>query len=267
MDMKKKERAEIVSQEELSQGIYSLVLRTSIAEDVRAGQFVSLFERDESHLMPRPISVCQTNRAEGTLRLVYRVAGQGTDAFSKMKPHHYVDILGPLGNGFPLEKAAGRRVLLMGGGIGIPPMLSCAEAFAEAEEEQKPSAVTFAVGYRTDDKYLYEDLVETAPVLVATDDGTFGTHGTVIDAVRAAKVRADVVFACGPRPMLRAIKTFAEDREMECYVSMEERMACGVGVCLGCVCKTVDVNHHSQVKNARVCKDGPVFNAEEVDLT
>lgn len=265
--MKKKESAEIVSQEEISAGIMSLVLKTTIADDTKAGQFVSLFERDASHLLPRPISVCETDPKEGTLRLVYRVAGHGTESFSKMKPHHFVELIGPLGNGFPVEKMAGKRVLLMGGGIGIPPMLSCAQAFSRLNEEDQPSEVTFAVGYRTNDKYLYDDLVKEAPVVVSTDDGTFGTHGTVIDAVRANKIRADVIFACGPKPMLRGIKNFAEDREMECYISMEEHMACGVGVCLGCITKTVDVNDHSKVKNARVCKDGPVFNAQEVDLS
>ena len=228
--MKKKESAEILSQEEISKDIYSLVLKVSFAKDVKAGQFVSLFERDASHLMPRPISVCETDPEKGTIRLVYRVVGQGTDAFSKMKAHHHVDVLGPLGNGFPIEKMAGKRVLLMGGGIGIPPVLSCAEAFQRLPEHEQPSEVTFAVGYRTNDMYLYEDLQKQAPVVVSTDDGSFGTHGTVIDAVRANKIRADVIFACGPRPMLRGIKNFAEDREMECYISMEEHMACGVGV-------------------------------------
>ena len=134
-------------------------------------------------------------------------------------------------------------------------------------EEKRPVKVTFAVGYRTNDTYLLEDLKKRADVLISTDDGSLGTHGTVIDAIREGQAEADVMFACGPKPMLRAVKEYCGEKGMACYVSMEERMACGVGVCLGCVCRTTDINDHSKVRNARVCKDGPVFDAEEVDLT
>ena len=114
---------------------------------------------------------------------------------------------------------------------------------------------------------MLEDLKKRADVLISTDDGSLGTHGTVIDAIREGQAEADVMFACGPKPMLRAVKEYCGEKGMACYVSMEERMACGVGVCLGCVCRTTDINDHSKVRNARVCKDGPVFDAEEVDLT
>ena len=231
--MKIKETARVVSQEMISEGIYSLTLSVSFADQIRAGQFVSLFLNDRSRMLPRP----------------------------------GVDVLGPLGNGFPLDAAAGKRILLVGGGIGIPPMLMSCEQLLALPEDKRPEKVTFAVGYRTDDTYLLDDLKRRADVLVSTDDGSLGTHGTVIDAIREGQADADVMFACGPKPMLRAVKTYCEEKGIVCYVSMEERMACGVGVCLGCVCRTTDVNDHSKVKNARVCKDGPVFNAEEVDLT
>nr|MCR4732290.1 dihydroorotate dehydrogenase electron transfer subunit [Lachnospiraceae bacterium] len=103
-------------------------------------------------------------------------------------------------------------------------------------------------------------------VYVATEDGSMGTKGNVIGAIMENNLGADVIFACGPTPMLRAVKKFAQVRKIKCYISMEERMACGVGACLGCVVETVDVDDHSKVHNARVCKDGPVFDAEEVNI-
>ncbi len=262
--MKRKELAEVISQEQLAEGIYSLWLKVSFASEVKAGQFVSIFSRDESHLLPRPISICEVDPKRGALRVVYRVVGFGTEEFSKLKAGDTAAVMGPNGNGFPVSEQSGQRVLLMGGGIGIPPMVSAAKALLS---EGNAASVQFAVGYRSDDTYLLEELQELAPTAVATDDGSLGTHGTVLDAVRAEQIKADVIFACGPKPMLRAIKSYAEEHGIRCYVSMEEKMACGVGVCLGCITKTTEVDEHSKVKNARVCKDGPVFLAEEVDLT
>lgn len=274
--MKKKERAAVLSQKKISPGIFSLWIQADFARDIVAGQFVSVFSKDQAHLLPRPISVCETDVKRSALRLVYRAVGYGTGEFSKLKTGDGVDIMGPLGNGFPLEKAAGKRVLLMGGGIGIPPILACARALKALPENEKPREVYAVCGYRSAETYLLEDLQALVPVLIATDDGSLGTHGTVLDALKAfeqerggenAASDDDVIFACGPKPMLRAIKDYATDHETACFISMEEKMACGVGVCLGCVTKTTDVNDHSKVKNARVCKDGPVFDAREVDLT
>lgn len=260
--MKKKETAVVLSQEEISRGIFSLTLKVSFAAEVKAGQFVSLFSHDRSRLLPRPISICETDPDRDSIRLVYRVAGRGTEEFSSLHAGDLIDVIGPLGNGFPVEKEEGKEVLLVGGGIGIPPMLNCAKAL-----KKNGAGVLFAVGYRTDDTYLLKDLEEEAQVLISTDDGSLGTHGTVVDAIREQKAEADVIFACGPKPMLRGVKAYAEEKKIPCYVSMEERMACGIGVCLGCVTKTTKTDAHSLVKNARVCKDGPVFNAEDVDLS
>ena len=267
--MKIKETARVVSQEMISEGIYSLTLSVSFADQIRAGQFVSLFLNDRSRMLPRPISVCETNPEKKTMRLVYRVTGpeKGTAELAELTAGDGVDVLGPLGNGFPLDAAAGKRILLVGGGIGIPPMLMSCEQLLALPEDKRPEKVTFAVGYRTDDTYLLDDLKRRADVLVSTDDGSLGTHGTVIDAIREGQADADVMFACGPKPMLRAVKTYCEEKGMRCYVSMEARMLCGVGACLGCVVKTTGKDEHSNVNNARICKDGPVFDAKEVDLT
>lgn len=259
--MIRKEAAYVENQRKLSEGIFSLTLRVSFAGEAKAGQFVSLFSDDSAKLLPRPVSICEIFPEAGAIRLVYRVAGQGTKEFSSLKEGDLIRVMGPLGNGFPADLCSGRNLLLVGGGIGIPPMLAAAEAVRETAGN-----VTFAVGYRSDDTYLLDELKACGRVIIATDDGSLGVHGTVLDAICEEKPEADIIFACGPRPMLRAVKAFAGEMGIPCYISMEERMACGVGVCLGCVTKTTEADEHSQVKNRRVCTDGPVFEAGEVDL-
>ena len=124
---------------------------------------------------------------------------------------------------------------------------------------------TAVLGYR-DVLFLNEEFAPYADVVLATEDGSAGTKGNVLDAVKQEKVEADVIFACGPTPMLRAIKAYALENDIPCYVSLEEKMACGIGACLACVCKSTEIDDHSQVKNKRVCKEGPVFNVKEVEL-
>ena len=114
--------------------------------------------------------------------------------------------------------------------------------------------------------FLTEELGASGAFYVATEDGSAGTKGNVLDAVREQGIEADVIYACGPKPMLRAIKAYAEEKGIECYLSMEERMACGIGACLACVCQSKEKDEHSQVHNKRVCKDGPVFLSTEVEL-
>ena len=122
------------------------------------------------------------------------------------------------------------------------------------------------VGYRDASLFLKEDLEKYGEVIIATEDGSVGTKGNVMDAIREKGLKADMIYACGPMPMLRAIKQYAEKEDIPAYISLEERMACGVGACLGCVCKTKDVDAHSHVHNARICTDGPVFEAKEVEI-
>lgn len=258
--MKQKKSCEIISQEEISSGIFSMILEApKMAEEAKPGQFVDLYCHDASRLLPRPISLCGIDREDGTLRLVYRVSGKGTKELSRYRKGDRIEVLGPLGNGFPLEEAVHKRVLLVGGGIGVPPMLETAKALLGKTE------FTSVLGYR-DDPFLLEDFQKYGPVVVATEDGSIGTKGTVLDAIHAWQLDAEVIFACGPKPMLRALKTYAEEHHIVLWVSMEERMACGIGACLACVCQTTKKDEHSQVNNRRVCKDGPVFLASEVEL-
>ncbi len=248
-----KETAKVISQECIATDIYSMWIETGIWKDARPGQFISIYTKNDSKLLPRPISICEVE--EGKLRIVYRVVGYGTDEFSKYKEGDDIVVLGPLGNGFPLDK--GTHAMLIGGGIGIPPMLQLAKAL-KCEKE-------IVVGYRNE-LFLNEELSKYGNVTIATEDGSTGTKGNVIDAIKANGLKADVILACGPMPMLRGIKKYAEENGIKAFISLEERMACGVGACLGCVCKSKEKDDHSKVNNKRICADGPVFDAEDVEI-
>lgn len=266
--MKKKTAGFVLRSEEIENDIFSLWIGTDLAQDAKPGQFVGLFTNDKSALLPRPISICEVDKENNALRLVYRVVGKGTNEFSHMQAGRRVFLLGVLGNGFPLEKAEGKNAVLMGGGIGVPPIVQLAKELSGNGGECRPVAesVTCVIGYRNANTFLLEELEQYARVIIATDDGSLGTKGTVIDALNESGINPDVIYACGPMPMLRGIKNWAEPREIEAYISLEERMACGVGACLGCVCKTKNVDHHSHVNNARICTDGPVFDSREVEI-
>ena len=263
MSEKFQENVTVVSQKQIADGIFDLVLQTKeIAAHAKAGQFVSVYSDDASKLLPRPISLCGIDREAGTLRLVYRVTGEktGTEEFSKLEAGDTIKIMGPLGNGFTVEP--GKKAFLIGGGIGVPPMLQLAK-------EIKASGVAefqTIMGYRNAQTFLLDEFKEHGDAFAATEDGSVGTKGNVIDAIKSLGLKADVIYACGPTPMLHALKEYAEGQNMECYVSMEERMACGIGACLACVCNSTEKDAHSNVKNKRICKEGPVFNAKEVEL-
>ena len=255
MAEKFEEIAVIMSQEKIGEGIYSMWIRTDkVAEYAKAGQFVSVYCNDGSRLLPRPISICEIDKEKNALRLVYRVAGKGTDEFSSMKEGENLRILGPLGNGFTKKE---KKAFLIGGGIGIPPMLQLAKEL-DCEKQM-------VLGYR-DELFLLDDFNGLGEVYIATEDGSAGTKGNVIDAIRENGLTADVIYACGPTPMLRALKAYAAENNIECWISMEERMACGIGACLACVCKSKEKDHHTNVNNKRICKEGPVFLAEEVEF-
>ena len=251
---KKKENAVVVSQEQLADGIYSLWLKTEAAQTAKPGQFISMYTNDGSKLLPRPISLCEIDKEAGTLRLVYRVAGKGTLEFSKLTSEHSIDVLGPLGNGFNLEEG---KAILIGGGIGIPPMLQLAK---ELNCEK-----SIVLGYR-DEEFLVSEFKPYGEVYMSSDNGAFGVKGTVMDAIKEYGIEGTHIYACGPTPMLRAIQQYALENGIRAQLSLEERMACGVGACLACVCKSKEIDDHSKVHNKRVCKDGPVFYAEEVEL-
>ena len=234
---KLKMTASVVSQAQLAEGIYDLRLKApEIASQAAAGQFVSVYSKDGSRLLPRPISLCGIDKEAGQLRLVYRVAGAGTEEFSALKAGDTVDILGPLGNGFSLLE--GKKAFLIGGGIGIPPMLQLAKELCALNGSEMVQSV---IGYRDSQLFLKDEFEAYGPVYTATEDGSRGTKGNVLNAIR-------------------------ENGLIQCWISLEEKMGCGVGACLACVCQSKEKDEHSQVHNKRICKDGPVFLADEIEL-
>lgn len=254
-----RENVSIVSQEKLASDVFSMWIQTKdIAKNARAGQFISVYSKDGSRLLPRPISIGEV--AGDRLRIVYRTVGKGTKEFSGYGAGDTLDVMGPLGNGYT---KLNKKAILIGGGIGIPPMLELARELKNGG--YNVSDADIVLGYR-DELFLNEELAKYGRVTIATEDGSAGTKGNVLDAIKAEGIKGDVIYACGPTPMLRAIKAYAKENGIECYLSLEEKMACGIGACLACVCKSKEIDDHSHVHNKRVCKEGPVFNAEDVEL-
>ncbi len=265
------ETARVVSQKALTEDTMSLWLEVSFVPKARPGQFVSFYLDDPSRLLPRPISICDFERRLSLLRFVYRIAGEGTRQLSLLRTGDGVRVMGPLGNGYPMEEMAGKRVLLIGGGLGIPPMLGClTDAYREPCDRESfrlpPKAVNASLGYRSA-PFMLSDFSEKTHVYLATEDGSAGVKGNVLTAIREEMAPSDLIFACGPKRMLAAVASYAAERGIPCYVSLEERMACGVGACLGCVAKTKSEDPHYHVPYRRVCTDGPVFYAPDVDFS
>lgn len=261
MSAKRKVKAKVLSQNMIAPDIYDMWLETDMAKEAKAGTFIGVYPANASLLLPRPISICETDKERGALRLVYRTVGEGTKEFSIWQEGAEVSILGVLGNGFPVSEGVGKRCILMGGGIGIPPMVQLAKELWE-----KGAEPVIVAGYRDNQLFLKEDLERYGKVWIATEDGSCGAKGNVLTVMEKEQINGDVIMACGPMPMLRAIKSYAEQKQIKAYISLEERMACGVGACLACVCRTVRKDGHSHVNNARICTEGPVFDAKEVDI-
>ena len=255
--MKVERECKIVSKEQVGDAVYmTLEVGDMIRASFRApGQFVHI-RCGEGLLLRRPISVCycMEDEPDDLLSIVFEVRGEGTRWLAGRELGDSLDVLGLAGNGFDLKPEG--RYLLVGGGIGIPPMLGCAQYTG--------GRATAILGGRSRDKIILEDFFreDCAKVLCATDDGSLGHHGFVDALVRRelSEDRGyDGVLACGPKPMLRNVAKVAEEFGIPCQVSMEERMGCGVGACLVCACDMADGSRK------HVCKDGPVFDSREVD--
>ena len=255
--MKVERECKIVSKEQVGDAVYmTLEVGDMIRASFRApGQFVHI-RCGEGLLLRRPISVCSCmeDEPDDLLSIVFEVRGEGTRWLAGRELGDSLDVLGLAGNGFDLKPEG--RYLLVGGGIGIPPMLGCAQYTG--------GRATAILGGRSRDKIILEDFFreDCAKGLCATDDGSLGHHGFVDALVRRelSEDRGyDGVLACGPKPMLRNVAKVAEEFGIPCQVSMEERMGCGVGACLVCACDMADGSRK------HVCKDGPVFDSREVD--
>lgn len=239
----------LISKKEIAHGIFDFVLQNQNQACIpEPGQFAHV--RVEGKTLRRPISICEADK--DSIRLVFQVKGEGTRILSETKVYDKLDILSPLGHGFTLEKS--KRYALIGGGIGVPPMLYC------AERADDPIVIT---GFRNKELViLQEDLKQYASeVFLTTDDGSAGRKGFVTDVLKEQLKNIDEVCACGPTPMLKAIAGVCAEAGIPCQISLEERMGCGIGACLVCACRTV---HDGEEEYQHVCKHGPVFRAEEV---
>ena len=213
----------ILKKTEIAKDIYSFVISCpDAAAAAKAGQFVHI--KAEGYTLRRPISVCEIDKEKGTIRIVFEVRGGGTDKMSQLSVGDDIDMIAPLGNGFTIKEIpSNKNVIVVGGGIGVPPMCGTASCYKN---------VKAIIGFRSKDKVILEEDMK--------------------------HLGAD---ACGPTPMLKAAVNAAKKYNIPCEVSLEQRMACGVGACVGCAC---NINRNGENLVLRVCKDGPVFNGEEV---
>ena len=243
---------EILRRAEIAENTFDFTVRApELAAVAEPGQFAHIYVPGRT--LRRPISICDIDKDAGTLRFVFQVRGGGTAQLADFQVGDQMDILAPLGHGFTVEPE--KKALFVGGGIGVPPLLGAAKHYGE-------NAVV-AIGFRSRDFVILEDDFKAAgcEVRVATDDGSYGHHGLVLDLIR--DLHPDVIHACGPMVMLRAVAQFAKENNIRCEISLEERMACGIGACLGCA---VELNGEDGTYMGHVCKDGPVFAAERVVL-
>ena len=241
----------LLSARALTKDVFDFALECpELAALANPGQFAQI--RLPGHTLRRPISICGIDKVAGTLRFVFQIRGEGTAELAQFQPGSEIEILAPLGNGFPVDPV--KCTLLVGGGIGVPPMLGVA-----AELKEKAVAV---LGFRNQDAVILEKDFQAvgAKTLIATDDGSYGHHGLVTDLCKDQEF--DCVMACGPAPMLKAVRAMAEERGVPCYVSLEERMACGIGACLGCAVGLLKEDGSQYF--GHVCKDGPVFESHRV---
>lgn len=245
------QKFELIQNKKIADGIFDWIVKNpQLSPLATAGQFVHV--QVPGKTLRRPISICEVKG--DSLRLVFQVKGEGTEIMSKLPVGSMVDIIAPIGNGFNLEK--GKRYCLIGGGIGVPPMLNC------ANNTENPIVIS---GFRNSSLVILQDDFKKsgAETYLTTDDGTAGIHGFVTDVLKEKIGEFDEVCACGPMPMLKNIALVCKENKIPCQISLEERMGCGIGACLVCACK---IKRNGTEQFLHVCKDGPVFNAEEVEF-
>lgn len=246
--------ATVVKNEKIAQNVYEITFLLDEDITVRAGQFGNI-SVGGTHLLRRPIAICKTEGREVTF--CYQIKGEGTQKLKDMGAGTRLNVLMPLGNGFYVAENE-KKIALVGGGVGVFPLISVLRDYYEEK------IVSAYIGYRNKDAVCgVEEFKKATRFVAVTDDGSYGEQMNAVQAFAADLEkgnRPDVVLACGPTPMLRALKTLVEKENLQCYVSLEERMGCGIGACLVCVCDLTNGTH------ARVCKDGPVFDVKSITL-
>lgn len=253
--MKQTELCKLVSKKEIADGIFDFVIESEkIALETQCGQFLHI-DCGDSTFLRRPISICDAEN--GKVRFIFEVKGKGTTALSKYNEGDMINIMGPLGHGFEIKDSV-KHPVIIGGGIGVFPLYKLAKAIKNAD---------VFLGFRSKDRVVMEEEFEkiSNTVIVGTDDGSYGYNGYIASAMEQYLDfhECDMIYCCGPKPMLKAVKQIAESRNILCQLSLEQRMGCGIGACLVCVCET---NKDGMDKYQRVCQSGPVFYSTEVTL-
>ncbi|WP_128895224.1 dihydroorotate dehydrogenase electron transfer subunit [Longirhabdus pacifica] len=253
--LKSRAAANVVSNIQIATNIYEMVLHhDDVSRATQPGQFINLYCNGKATLLPRPISICETQSDYGTMKIVYAVVGAGTEEFSQRQPGDTVDILGPLGHGYDMHEGV-KEHIIVGGGLGIPPLLELTKRLIGKKK--------VVLGFR-DETFLVDAFKHYADELyVATNDGSVGEQGTVIDILERHHIRGDMLYSCGPKAMLEEVQPWCIQHEIEGQISMEERMGCGFGACVGCVTK-VKNQETEQWEYKKICSDGPIFYAKEV---
>ncbi|WP_078547249.1 dihydroorotate dehydrogenase electron transfer subunit [Litchfieldia alkalitelluris] len=259
--MIKKELMKVISQTSIVENIFELTLQGDLVQEIKEpGQFVHLKVASSTDpLLRRPISIANIDKTQNQFTMIYRSEGLGTRVLSEKSTGETVDVLGPLGNGFPLEAVSeGETALLVGGGIGVPPLYELSKQLVA-----KGVKVIHVLGFQSVSAVFYQEKFSLlGDTYIATVDGSYGERGFVTDVIANYGLTFDVLYSCGPTPMLRAIESQYADKNV--YISLEERMGCGVGACFACVCHTADDPTGFSYK--KVCSDGPVFKVGEVVL-
>lgn len=251
--MKKTVLAEILSNDALNDDIFDMTVKApELAETAVPGQFAELYANSEALLLPRPISICGIDKEKGTLRFVYQRVGKGTELFSALKAGDKIRILGTCGNGYTQGDESMHHILV-GGGIGVPPLLELAKRLKGRK--------TVILGFRSGEILAEEFKKYADEVHIATDDGSIGFKGNAVQLLESLNIKGDMIYSCGPKIMLKFLSLYAEKNGIACQVSTEERMACGIGACVGCVIK---IKNGEDWAYKKVCKDGPVFDSREV---
>ncbi|MGC8976928.1 MAG: dihydroorotate dehydrogenase electron transfer subunit [Candidatus Ratteibacteria bacterium] len=238
----------ILKNKNLAENYFLLELENKFNEEFNPGNFVHI--KIENNFLRRPFSVLDYNKK--SIKIVYKVVGEGTEKLSKKNKNENLDILGPLGNSFPIFE--NKKVALVGGGVGIAPLI-----FLSKKLKRYKNEICFFYGERTKKLFLFEILPTGIYYIFSTDDGSFGKNGNIFDVFKDFNEDFDVIYSSGPEELLKKISFFSEKRPV--YISLENYMACGMGLCYGCVVK---VKNKNGWEYKRVCKDGPIFNAEEI---
>ncbi|MBM7688731.1 dihydroorotate dehydrogenase electron transfer subunit [Enterococcus ureilyticus] len=259
----KQEIMTIISQQQLAPRIFQMTLTGDLVNEMeKPGQFIHIKVPRADMLLRRPISINQIDKQAKTCTIIYRTDGDGTKVFSELVSGDTLDVMGPLGNGFDVDCiAAGQKAYVIGGGIGIPPMYELSKQL-----KQKGIEVFHFLGYASKEvAYFQDEFIDLGETRFATDDGSFGVEGNVgnllLEAIK--KEEPDAVYACGANGMLKMVAQVFSDNP-NVFLSLEQRMACGMGACYACVCHVPD--DETGTKSVKVCDEGPIFRASEVVL-